>query len=146
MGGGEAIARGCWTGWEAVYSPCGENGYPVRVWDPITGEINKDTVAYWQDHFDINYYLQNNWDTIGESLVGKLHLRGGDMDNYYLNLSQYMVTEFLESAEPAYEGYSVTFPRMGHTGNISNKDLVIEIAQHMVTYGPSDAADIMGIG
>lgn len=145
MGGGEAIARGCWSGWEAVYGPCGENGYPVRVWDPITGEINKDTVAYWQEHFDINYYLQNNWDTIGQSLVGKLHLRGGDMDNYYLNLSQYLVTDFLESAEPAYEGYSVTFPRMGHTGNISNKDLVTEIAQHMVTYGPSDAASIMGI-
>ncbi|MBP3699111.1 MAG: hypothetical protein J6J01_06510, partial [Oscillospiraceae bacterium] len=118
-------------------------GYPARVWDPITGVINKDVVSYWQEHFDINYYLQNNWDEIGEALYGKLHLRGGDMDNYYLNLSQYLVTDFLETVD--YGGYSVTFPGMGHTGNISNDALMMEIAEHMVEYGPADAAAIMGM-
>ena len=145
MGGGIANARGCWSGWEAVYGPVGEDGYPQRVWDPITGEINKDTVAYWQKHFDLNYYLQNNWDELSENLIGKLHLRGGDMDNYYLNLSQYLVTDFLETTEPYYDGYSVTFPRKGHTGNISNKDLLLEMVEHMEKYGPSNAAEILGV-
>ena len=144
IGGGEAIAQGCWTGWEAVYGPVGENGYPVRVWDPVTGEINKDTVAYWQEHFDLLYYLKNNWSVIGPSLVGKLHLRGGEMDNYYLNLSQYNVEAFLESTtDPYYDGYSVHFFGMGHTGNISNQDLVSEIADHMVKSGASDAQAVM---
>lgn len=145
LGGGLAIAQGCWTGWEAVYGPVGEDGYPARVWDPITGEINKDVVAYWQEHFDLNYYMQNNWETLQPSLVGKLHLRGGEMDNYYLNLSQYLVEDFLENAEPAYEGYSVHFMGMGHTGNITNKALLTEIAEHMIKYGPDNAAEIMNL-
>ena len=143
MGGTSCYSGGCWSGWEAVYGPVGEDGYPQRVWDPITGVINKDTVAYWQEHFDLNYYLQNNWDTISASLIGKLHLRGGDMDNYYLNLSQYLVEEFLETAEPAYEGYSVHFFGKGHTGNISNKELLGEITEHMIKYGPENAAEIL---
>ena len=67
------------------------------------------------------------------------------MDNYYLNLSQYLVGDFLETtADPYYDGYSVTFPRMGHTGNIANEDLVEEIAAHMIKYGPENAAEILG--
>lgn len=145
VGGLDAQSLGQWAIWEAVYGPVDEDGYPARVWDPLTGEINKDVVAYWQEHFDLNYMLQNNWEELGPKLVGKIHLRGGDMDGYYLNLSQYLVGDFLDSTtEPAYEGYSVTFPRTGHTGNISNKDLVEEIAAHMIKYGPENAAEILG--
>ncbi len=143
LGGGDAIALGCWSGWEAVYGPVDEDGYPARVWDPITGEINKEVVSYWQEHFDLNYYLQNNWDTLSESLYGKLHLRGGDMDNYYLNLSQYLVTDFLDTVD--YGGYSVTFPGVGHSGNITNQELLTEIANHMIQYGSADAAAIMDL-
>ncbi len=145
MGGMDAISLGQWAIWEAVYGPKDEDGYPARVWDPITGDINKDVVSYWQENFDLNYIMQNNWSELGPKLVGKIHLRGGDMDNYYLNLSQYLVGDFLESTtEPAYEGYSVTFPRTGHSGNISNKDLLEEIAAHMIQYGPENAAEILG--
>lgn len=144
MGGGLSNARGCWSGWEAVYGPVGEDGYAARVWDPVTGDINKDVVAYWKDHFDLNYYMQSNWDTLKDQLVGKLHLRGGDMDNYYLNLSQYLVEDFLNSTGVDY-GYSVTFKGMGHTGNITNKALVQEIADYMVVTGPENAAQIMGM-
>lgn len=145
LGGLDAVSLGQWAIWEAVYGPVDEDGYPARVWDPITGDINQDVVAYWQENFDLNYYMQTNWEELGPKLVGKIHLRGGDMDNYYLNLSQYLVGDFLESTtQPAYEGYSVTFPRVGHSGNISNQDLLEEIAQHMIQYGPENAAQILG--
>ena len=48
------------------------------------------------------------------------------------------------TTDPAYEGYSVTFPRTGHSGNISNHDLLEEIAAHMIEYGPENAAEILG--
>lgn len=145
MGGLDAISLGQWAIWEAVYGPVDEDGYPARVWDPITGEIDKEVVAYWQENYDLNYLMQTNWEELGPKLVGKIHLRGGDMDNYYLNLSQYLVGDFLESTtDPAYEGYSVTFPRTGHSGNISNHDLLEEIAAHMIEYGPENAAEILG--
>lgn len=142
LGGLDALSLGQWAVWEAVYGPVDEDGYPARVWDPITGDINDEVVAYWQEHSDLNYYLQTNWETLAPKLAGKIHLRGGDMDNYYLNLAQYMVGDFLESQN--YDGYSLTFPRVGHSGNISNQDLVEEIAQHMIQYGPENAASILG--
>ena len=145
VGGLDALSLGQWAIWEAVYGPVDEDGYPARVWDPITGDINKDVVAYWQENYDLNYILQTNWSELGPKLVGKIHLRGGDMDNYYLCLSQYRVGDFLESTtEPAYEGYSKTFPRVGHSGNITNVALVEEIAAHMIQYGPAEAAQILG--
>jgi hypothetical protein len=68
------------------------------------------------------------------------------MDNYYLNLSQYKLWDWLETTTaPFYDGYSVTFPRMGHTGNITNADLLKEISQHMVKNGPADAGQILGV-
>ncbi len=145
IGGLNAVSLGQWAIWESVYGPVGENGYPQRVWDPITGEIDKDVVAYWQENYDLSYILQNNWAELGPKLVGKIHLRGGDMDSYYLNVAQYKLGDWLETTtEPAYEGYSKTFPRMGHTGNIANEVLVEEIAAHMIQYGPEDAAALLG--
>ncbi len=143
LGGLEAVSLGQWAIWEAVYSPMDEDGYPARVWDPITGDINPDVVSYWQENYDLNYIMQTNWETLGEKLIGKIHLRGGDMDNYYLNLSQYRVAEFLDSTGIDY-GYSVTFPRTGHSGSISNHDLLEEMAEHMIKYGPENAAEILG--
>lgn len=144
IGGLDTLSLGQWAVWEAVYGPMAENGYPERVWDPLTGEIDKDVVEYWKQ-YDLSYILQSNWETLGSKLVGKIHLRGGDMDNYYLNLAQYILGDWLEmTTEPYYDGYSVTFPRMGHTGNISNQDLLEEIAAHMIQYGPENAAEILG--
>ncbi|MDR0397431.1 MAG: esterase family protein [Oscillospiraceae bacterium] len=145
IGGDTDTSLGQWAIWEAVYSPLREDGYPAHVWDPLTGEIDDEVVAYWSEHYDLARILRDNWEELGPKLVGKLHLRGGDMDNYYLNLAQYMLGDWLETTtEPYYDGYSKTFPRTGHSGNISNQDLLEEIATHMIKYGPQDAAEILG--
>ena len=34
-----------WDIWEATYSPIDEAGYPKRIWDRITGEIDKEVAA-----------------------------------------------------------------------------------------------------
>jgi hypothetical protein len=89
--------------WESVYSPPGPDGYPRRVWDKFTGEIDPVTVAFWRDHFDLAHILQRDWPTLGPKLRGKLRLYVGDMDNYYLNNAVYGVERFLRQAEPASE-------------------------------------------
>ena len=35
--------------WEAVYSPVGADGYPARIFDKRTGEIDKKVAEYWRD-------------------------------------------------------------------------------------------------
>jgi len=94
-----------WDIWEAVYSPQGEDGYPVRLWDKRTGEIDKEVAKYWQENFDLRYIMERDWDKIGADLEGKINIYCGEMDNYYLNNAVYLTEEFLEAtSEPYYAG------------------------------------------
>ncbi|WP_421873816.1 alpha/beta hydrolase-fold protein [Marinoscillum sp.] len=91
--------------WEATYSPQGEDGYPARIWDKYTGEINHDVADYWKENYDLRYILERDWDQLGPKLQGKINIYCGDMDNYYLNDAVYLMEEFLESTtDPYYAG------------------------------------------
>lgn len=85
-----------WDIWEAVYSPVGADGYPVRVFDKKTGEINPSVVAHWKENFDLTHIIQRDWPKIGAKLKGKIHLYVGDMDNYYLNNAVYNAEDMLK--------------------------------------------------
>ncbi len=94
-----------WDIWEAVYSPVGTDGYPKRMWDKLTGEIDHEVANSWRENYDLGYILKRDWKTIGPKLKGKIHIYCGDMDNYYLNNAVYLVEEFLESTtDPYYDG------------------------------------------
>jgi hypothetical protein len=91
--------------WEATFSPMGEDGYPVRLWDKETGEIDREVAAYWRENYDLRHILERDWATLGPKLEGKLHIYVGDMDNYYLNNAVYLAEAFLEATrDPAYGG------------------------------------------
>ena len=85
-----------WDIWEAVYSPVGKDGYPKRVFDKKTGDIDKAVVDYWKENFDLTHIVQRDWPKIGEKLKGKLHLYVGDMDNFYLNNAVYTAEDMLK--------------------------------------------------
>ena len=94
-----------WDIWEATYSPQGKDGYPERLWDKMTGEIDHDVAEYWKENYDLRYILERDWEKLGEKLKGKIHIYCGDMDNYYLNNAVYLMEDFLESTtNPYYEG------------------------------------------
>ena len=94
-----------WDIWEATYSPQGEDGYPVRIWDKYSGEINHQVANYWKENYDLRHILERDWDKLGEKLKGKIHIYCGDMDNYYLNNAVYLMEDFLESTtDPYYAG------------------------------------------
>lgn len=91
--------------WEAVYSPQGEDGYPKRIFDKLTGEIDKSVAEYWRENYDLRYILERDWKTLGPKLQGKIHLFCGDMDNYYLNNAVYLMEDFLKKTNnPFYKG------------------------------------------
>ncbi|MBP6569572.1 MAG: hypothetical protein KA270_20520, partial [Saprospiraceae bacterium] len=94
-----------WDIWEATYSPVDNDGYPKRIWDRITGDIDPEVAAYWQENYDLSYIMKRDWPKIGNKLKGKIRIYCGDMDNYYLNNAVYLTEEFLESTkEPYYDG------------------------------------------
>jgi hypothetical protein len=107
-----------WDIWEAVYSPQGPDGYPQRIWDKRTGEINRDVAAYWREHYDLVHIMRRDWATLGPKLTGKVNIYCGDMDNYYLNNAVYLAEDFLASTEePYYEGEVTYGDRAEHCWN-----------------------------
>ena len=94
-----------WDIWEATYSPIDEEGYPKRIWDRMTGEIDKEVAAYWKENYDLAYILKRDWAKHGKDWKHKIHLYCGDMDNYYLNNAVYLAEEILsETTDPYYNG------------------------------------------
>lgn len=99
-----------WDIWEATYSPVGVDGYPARLWDKKTGEINKEVAEYWKKNYDLGHILRRDWGKgLGEQLKGKIHIYCGDMDNYYLNNAVYLVENFLENTKNPYYAGEVTY-------------------------------------
>ncbi len=107
-----------WDIWEAVYSPVGPDGYPQRIWDKLTGEINPEVAEYWRENYDLAYIMNRDWAEIGEDLKGKVHIYCGDMDNYYLNNAVYLAEDMLEeTTAPYYDGEVAYGDRAEHCWN-----------------------------
>jgi len=107
-----------WDIWEAVYSPVGPDGYPKRIWDKVTGEIDHEVAKHWKENYDLSYIMKRDWATLGPKLAGKVNIYCGDMDNYYLNNAVYLAEEFLESTTtPYYNGEVAYGDRAEHCWN-----------------------------
>jgi hypothetical protein len=97
--GTRSRSGGQWDIWEAVFSPVGSDGYPRRIWDKRTGEIDKAVAAYWRDHFDLVHIMERDWASLGPRLRGKITLNVGLSDNFFLNNAVYRAEEFLKTAK-----------------------------------------------
>jgi hypothetical protein len=116
--GDNSRSGGQWDIWEATYSPQNKEGYPTRIWDKYTGEIDHKVAEYWKENFDLRHILERDWDKLGDKLKGKIHIYCGDMDNYYLNNAVYLMEDFLESTtDPYYDGEVEYGDRAEHCWN-----------------------------
>ncbi|MEO1998968.1 MAG: hypothetical protein ABGZ17_27285, partial [Planctomycetaceae bacterium] len=68
---------------EAVFSPRGENGKPMLVWDRDTGRVDIRVARTWEK-YDIRLILERNWPRLGPKLTGKIHVHMGELDTFYL--------------------------------------------------------------
>ncbi len=104
--------------WEAVYSPAGPDGYPARIFDKITGAIDRKVAEYWRENYDLRYILERDWGKLGPRLRGKIHIYVGDMDNYYLNNAVYLMEETLKKLQnPPAEAVVAYGDRFEHCWN-----------------------------
>ncbi|MCZ4298180.1 alpha/beta hydrolase-fold protein [Henriciella marina] len=106
-----------WDVWEAVFSPNGEDGYPQRIWNKLTGEIDHTVAEYWRENYDLRHILERDWAELGPKLQGKIHIYTGDMDNFYLNNATYLMEDFLMKADPPYQGEVTYGDRDEHCWN-----------------------------
>jgi hypothetical protein len=121
--GDKSRGGGQWDIWEAVFSPIGEDGYPRPIWDKLTGEIDHEAAEQCKK-YDLRLYLEENWDSLGHKLAGKLHIYTGSMDSFYLNNAVVLLEEFLEcTTNPYYEGVVKYGDRKPHCWGPRGKEL-----------------------
>ena len=80
---------------EAVFSPRGEDGRPMPLFDRDTGAIDPFVQKAWE-RYDISRLLVSNWKTLGPKLRGKLHLVVGTVDNFHLEEAVYLLRDTLK--------------------------------------------------
>jgi len=97
----EEVVAGTYSGqiasFDWVFSPRGQDGKPMPMFNRVTGEVDPFVAAYWRDHYDIAHLLAANWNAIGPVLKGKIHLFVGTADTFYLDGPAHKLQAVLDS-------------------------------------------------
>jgi Putative esterase len=70
---------------EWVFSPRGQDGRPMQLFDRETGLVYREIADYWLQHYDISRILTSNARGLVRQLRGKIHIIVGTADTFYLN-------------------------------------------------------------
>lgn len=81
---------------EWVFSPRGQDGRPMPMFNRDTGDVDPTVVAYWRDHYDIARRLQDHWPQLAPDLDGKIHLIVGTADTFYLDGAAHRLKDVLD--------------------------------------------------
>lgn len=126
--------------WSATFGPLGEDGFFKPLFDKRTGAIDRSVAEYWREHYDLLYYLQRHWTSVGPKLVDKLHIYTGDADTYFLDRATRDLEAWMKTTEnPHYEGYFLYGDQKPHcwTGPVSQSQRLKEMAQHGMRHMPA---------
>ncbi len=128
--------------WSAVFGPIGADGFFKPLIDQTTGAIDKDVMQYWKDNYDLLYYMQKNWPTLGPKIDGKLRIYVGDMDTYQLDKGVVLMEQWMKTTtSPAYRGFFMYGDRKPHcwNGPSTQPERLREMAQYLLTRKPDGA-------
>ena len=115
----------------AVYGPKSENGLPAPLFDPITGEMDRDVAEYWKK-YDLKIHLKENWADLGPRLQGKIWIWMGDMDHFLLNPATRALDEYLKStSDPRSDAEIIFEPMQGHCSKFNHRDILEMIADKL---------------
>ena len=113
---------------EAVFSPRGDDGEPLKMWDRETGAVNPTVVEAWKD-YDISRRIKTNWDQLGPKLAGKLHITMGDLDTFYLEGATILLKQVLEDLGS--DAQVVIIPGASHGSYLGNPEFQKKQRQEM---------------
>lgn len=92
----DALGRGGQLrSFEAVFSPRGDDGLPLKCWDRKTGAVVPAVAEAWRK-YDIGLQIESNWPALKGPLAGKLHVFMGTQDTFFLNRSTRFLAQRLE--------------------------------------------------
>ncbi len=87
---------GQFSSFEWVFSPKGEDGGPMRLFNRATGAFNTEVLNAWRK-YDIGLILRQNWNALEPMLRGKIHIFCGSRDTFQLEKSVSLLCDFFKS-------------------------------------------------
>jgi S-formylglutathione hydrolase FrmB len=137
-----------WGAWNAMFSAKDPTtGFPKRMFDPVTGAVNRAVVEEAWSAYDIAKRTEREWATLGPVFAQKVHLVCGDRDSYYLNRAVERLRDKIEALKdkdvaagrpaPSGPGYIELVPRATHETVVPlttirfNKEMI----EHLRRYG-----------
>ena len=137
--GDKSRSGGQWDIWEATFSPVGADGYPQRLWNKETGEIDRAVAERWKK-YDLLHILQANWSTLGFKVANKLNVYVGDQDSFYLNDAVEKLYEFLgKTQDPKFNGEIVFQRRAPHCWGPRAAELLQKMEAQIKKVAPAGA-------
>jgi uncharacterized protein YifE (UPF0438 family) len=79
---------------EWVWSPKGQDGHPMKLFNRETGEQDPFVQRAWQK-YDIRLILEKSWNSLGPNLRGKIHVVCGTEDTFHLEEAVILFCDFL---------------------------------------------------
>ncbi|MDB4582555.1 esterase family protein [Draconibacterium sp.] len=122
---------GQFSAFTALFSPKGEDGFPKPMFDPITGDIDREVTEHWRK-YDLKDYVETNWETLGPKIQDKIWIWGADMDNFYLNPALRSFDEMLQQQNNPTSDAQISFtPMAGHCQEYSHKKVLLQIKEKL---------------
>ncbi len=87
---------GQFASFEAVFSPKGDDGRPMPLFDRETGRIDPVVAKAWEK-YDIARLLKAKWAKLGPKLAGRIHIVVGSADNFHLERAVYLLRDELKA-------------------------------------------------
>ena len=89
---------GQFASFDAVFSPRGEDGRPMPLFDRASGKIDPFVAKSWEK-YDIRLVLQKHWAELAPDLRGKLHVYIGTQDTFRLEGAVRLLRDQLKELE-----------------------------------------------
>jgi Putative esterase len=80
---------------EYVFSPRGEDGRPMQLFNRDSGAIDREVAAAWEK-YDVSRILRDHWKDLGPRLDGKIHLTVGSADTFHLDESARLLEQTMK--------------------------------------------------
>ena len=121
---------GQFASFNAVFSPKGDDGQPMKLFDIRTGQIDPFVQKAWEK-YDISLMLRSNWKTLGPKLKGKIHITVGTADTFHLDEAvQLLDAELRKLTNPSSDAKITYLPGKTHF-DLYKDGLGLQIAQEM---------------
>lgn len=117
-----------WDRWEAAFSPVDQEGYPQRIWDRLSGAIDGNVAEHWYQEHDLLGLLQRAAPQSIAQLRGKLCIRIGDRDEYFMDNAVRSFEASIRQQHPELE-LSVDYGRDTSACWTGRHDLSVEAAR-----------------